>query len=465
MPATINTVTADKYSDAGGATIQYVYESPGGWCTCNAQVFAQLLHSPQGAQQGQEQWSDEFVLPAGAHYIQRGAIGIRFRSFTAGNPVQVTAAVFYRDEPAMVLGGSGIATPTSSVASLNFQHNDIAVATEPTADFEDAAGANNLIWTVVDDVANTRVKITPTWANPTTFPFDVGTGATSISVGAGAGNALHTTGTIAAAVASTAGALFTGTVTGDTVGMRFRVLGDGSINWGPGNAAQDLTIARLVTGGVTALNVSSTGTQGITIGAIPNSFANLGWTVWSSVQETIGSAAGNNVFVSAVQADTNFRFLITVAGTMTWGPGNAGIDCALTRATTNPAVAHLWCQSSLQVQGSIYNDLLSSSPVPTTSVTPNYSTDTSFIYSIGGTGGGTLTVNNPSNPPASTQTGWMYIQISNPPGNTATALAWGGAFSFLAVGGAPTTVAQAGFWRLFFVWNGASWMCLVKANA
>lgn len=224
MPATINTVTADKYSDAGGATIQNVYESPGGWCTCNAQVFAQLLHSPAGGQQGSEQWSDEFVLPAGAHYIQKSAIGIRFRSFTAGSPVQVTAAIFFRDEPAMVLGGSGIATPSSSVAALNFQHNDVAVATEPTADFED--GTNFFTWTVVDDVANTRVKITPVLSNQVNFPGSVQIASQLVF-----------------AESSSTNTIISASATGDT-NPRYSERTDGLLQWGPGNAAADASLSR-----------------------------------------------------------------------------------------------------------------------------------------------------------------------------------------------------------------------------
>src|SRR5437867_4052685 len=114
--------TADNYTEQGGANINSVYQSKGGWCTFAAQVYAQVQHSSSpGEAQGQEQWSDEFILPSGAHYLQPGIIGIRFRSFTAGNPVAVSAAIFYRDEPSITLGGSGISSPTSGVAALNFQ--------------------------------------------------------------------------------------------------------------------------------------------------------------------------------------------------------------------------------------------------------------------------------------------------------------------------------------------------------
>src|SRR6516165_10477898 len=165
MPKSItNQNTADLFTDQGGANINSVYNSKGGWVALPATVFAQVQHSsaPQESQ-GQEQWSEEFILPSGAHYLEPGIIGIRFRSATAGVPVAVSAAIFFRDEPSITLGGSGISSPGTSVAALNFQHNDVAVATENTADFED--GANFFTWTLVDDPANTRVKITPILAN------------------------------------------------------------------------------------------------------------------------------------------------------------------------------------------------------------------------------------------------------------------------------------------------------------
>lgn len=45
-----------------------------------------------------------------------------------------------------------------SSSKLAFQHNDVLVASEPAADFEDTV---NLTWGIVDDPANSRVKITP----------------------------------------------------------------------------------------------------------------------------------------------------------------------------------------------------------------------------------------------------------------------------------------------------------------
>lgn len=317
MPAAINTVTADKYSDSTGAIIQNVYQSPGGWCTCNAQVFAQLLHSPEGAQQGSEQWSDEFVLPAGAHYIQRGAIGIRFRSFTAGSPVQVSAALFFRDEPAMVLGGSGISTPSSSVAALNFQKNDVAIATEPTADFIDQASNNTLqlTWSVVDDIANTRVKITPatTWASPTVFPHAISTGPGSSVSTAINGVFIQDAATTGGGIFSVgANSAFTGlqlSVNGDTNG-RFVIFQSGTIFWGPGNAGQDCNLYRLQAG---VLKCDQTFVAG-----------DLGAFV---------AGTGNEAIFVAVTGDTNRRFQILGDGSLNWGPGNAVVDTKFYRSS------------------------------------------------------------------------------------------------------------------------------------
>lgn len=379
MPKTLtNQNTADTYTDQGGANINSVYQSRGGWVTLPASAYAQIQHSPEGAQQGQEQWSEEFVLPSGAHYLQPGLIGIRFRSFTPGNPVAVSAALFFKDEPAMQLGGSGISTPSSSVASLNFQHNDTAVATEPTADFEDQTGSAtmNLTWTVVDDPANTRVKITPVpvWANPTIFPHSISTGPGSAGSSATNGvfiqDAASTGGGIWSVGANSAFTSWATFVNGDT-NPRFTIFQSGNLFWGPGNAATDTNLSRSAAGVLNlqnSLQIQPTASGNTALATFVGGDTNFRfilaasglhqWGPGNAATDTtlqrvgagilqlgitgqggrlgVQQTSGNNlVFTAAVDGDTNSRYLIFANGSMQWGPGNAAVDISLFRAFTS----------------------------------------------------------------------------------------------------------------------------------
>lgn len=408
MPKTITQVnTADNYTEQGGANINSAYQSKGGWVALPAQVLAQIQHSsaPDNSQ-GQEQWSDEFVLPSGAHYLQPGIIGIRFRSFTPGNPVAVSAAIFYRDEYAIQLGGSGISTPGSNVASLNFQHNDIAVATEPTADFEDQSGSAtmNLTWTVVDDPANTRVKITPVpvWASPTVFPHSISTGpATDTMTGTqSAGVFLDQTFSLSwfTAICSGPQTVFNTFHTTDT-NSRFNINDAGSIQWGPGGASG--TDTQLFRSGAATLSLTSTliagsgsnsailsGTNaslyfgsfdtqlfrssagqikfaGSMFGSLNSAALNAGG---DGVNPSLHmySSANHNAFVSVPiagffgyltsrVADTNWRFEIDSDGVHHWGDGTNALDANLYRNASGGNIrtdGTFWAGQSLVVDAS-----------------------------------------------------------------------------------------------------------------
>lgn len=113
--------------------------------------------------------------------------------------------------------------------------------------------------------------------------------------------------------------------------------------------------------------------------------------------------------------------------------------------------------------GSFVGGLTSSAQTPTVTYTPNFDVAESFILSIGGAGGGTLTIANVSSPPSSTQTAWMYIEIFNPPGNATTNLSWGTTY-YGGAAGLPASIAQGVINRLFFVWNGGSWILMSRIN-
>lgn len=318
MPKVLNAQqTSDNYTAAN--TLQNVYESKGGWIVCSAQLYAQQQLS-QGAQQGSETFGEEFLLPSGAHYLEPGTIGLRVRSATTGSPVLYTICLFWKYDNAMVLGGTGISSPNPGVAALNFQHNDIAVATENTADFEDAAALNpanlSLVWTVVDDPANTRVKITPvpSWANPTIFPNQVqSNGSPSFqALGANAyfGN-------------SPAGNTFLQNklLSSDT-NPDFVIAGTGTISWGAGGASVVDT---------TLLRATNNPPSGAAIGLQTNNPFVVNDPNGFKVIQAVNSAAFSIYFVNT---DANPTFKIFAQGAMVWGAGGAsGTDIEIARVT------------------------------------------------------------------------------------------------------------------------------------
>lgn len=115
MPKVINNQqTTNNYSDPGAVGIANVFESQGGWIVNNGQILCQQQVSLDAAQ-GSDTYSDEFPLPAGAHYLQPGTIGFRCRSFSTNTPVTVSICLFQKYEPAMILGSFGVASTVSQI--------------------------------------------------------------------------------------------------------------------------------------------------------------------------------------------------------------------------------------------------------------------------------------------------------------------------------------------------------------
>jgi hypothetical protein len=107
---------------------------------------------------------------------------------------------------------------------------------------------------------------------------------------------------------ATAGDLMLGVqLTGDT-NRRFQILGDGTMSWGPGNAAVDATLFREATG---VLTLNSTGLR------------------------VYRATTGDFSFSTKVTGDTNARFYVQSDGTMNWGPATTAADTVLFRGGIN----------------------------------------------------------------------------------------------------------------------------------
>jgi hypothetical protein len=112
---------------------------------------------------GDWRWTDEREFQSIPQSFRVGnVIGLRVRNASPGNVARVLAVLAGDDDPDFqsgvpftgVLGASGGVTPGG--ATVEIDHNGVAISTQPKVDFEDTDAS---IWAIVDDPANTRVVI------------------------------------------------------------------------------------------------------------------------------------------------------------------------------------------------------------------------------------------------------------------------------------------------------------------
>lgn len=127
------------------------------------------------------------------------------------------------------------------------------------------------------------------------------------------------TGVVSATLAAAGTDALITKVTGDT-NPRFTLNADGSIEWGPGNAALDILLKR---GGATFLQVNA--------------------ELYSLL-----ASAGTIAHDTAVTGDSTSRFALLADGTLQWGSGAGARDVVLSRAAAD--VLQLASGDSLRVQ-------------------------------------------------------------------------------------------------------------------
>jgi hypothetical protein len=311
-----------------------VWNSRGGWFSITgASAYVQLQYGDLA----NGHWTEEILLGNGAFVVvPPNCRGMQFRNAVANVVATVTAQIAEGDEPPLAISSFG-QIGIVSVASLNFQRNDVAVATEPTADFMDAAGV--LTWTLADDVANTRVRITPAFTSPALFPGSVGvggnagdtaisraaagvlgvttaftTGPTSAAAGGGGTAGVYVGASISQVAAAAGTTVQASSVTTDTQ-PRYAQTAAGTITWGAGGAAATDTTLNRVAAGVLQVGVTGQGGR------------------WAAQQ----TAATNMAFSCAVDGDTVARYQVFADGTIKWGPGSGAADVTWNRTTTGPA--------------------------------------------------------------------------------------------------------------------------------
>lgn len=328
MPVLNAVTTSDDYTS--GATISDVWNGRGGWFSVTgAEVDVQLQYDLAGGKQGrgQAEWLEPMLLGDGAFaYIPPNAIGVRFKSHTSGLPATVTAQIAQGPEPGLQVVAVGSVTVTG--LSLTFQHNELAAGSEPILDLDDAA--NVLTWTLTDDPANTRMKLTAAFPSSVIFPGSVASVHGSQAVG---GDGTHSgwelddttlTGLFASVSVNASNVFLTSTVAGDATDYRFTIDAQGDLQWGPGSGARDVTLQRVS-------------------GAAPSN-TGVGLRVTSALYATstqgfVYQAAVNNQALGCYfsAADSQPVFKIFTQGAMVWGPGGTGaLDIELARVVNVP---------------------------------------------------------------------------------------------------------------------------------
>lgn len=339
--------------------------------------------------------------------------GIRFRSRDAISLATLDPVVgWFDDDPDPYAPGNVPAGASVLLSTLNIQHNDAAVATEPTLDFEDSA---TVTWAVTDDPVNTRVKVTPTVIGPVISVFGRTGAVVAVTGDYTAAQVTNAADKASASAQVFSGALSTGPTTqafngaqinGAFIGTNgqivsfnavasdflqaglnadtfaeFKINNHGLFQWGPGNAATDVTLQRVAAG---RLQLGTTTPQ-------------------QGRLDIVGSATGNTNFTVYVSGDTNTRLLVTSDGILKWGSGTAAPDCNLQRIaagligdtatalTTGPVLGGF---TGAQTAGTLINS--GSSPVRTflttatnTAYTVGLTTDTSNAGRFNFDGNGT----------------------------------------------------------------------------
>lgn len=140
--------------------IQNLWTGKGGnYTIANASVFYQLQYGGYG----EDTWTDEAYSGPSTGTIPPGCTGIRFRSYAAGVAAVVFAAIAEGKEPTLsgqqfagTVSASGQVIPPS--LNVQVQNNGVLVGQEPILDFLPSL---NFVWAISDDVAGTRITITP----------------------------------------------------------------------------------------------------------------------------------------------------------------------------------------------------------------------------------------------------------------------------------------------------------------
>jgi hypothetical protein len=161
MPVVLFQQTTDKYGDTEIdaseqlRSVSFAVSAP----------YSALYQVAKAVQNGKPVWDlSEIPAQPGQGGFADKIFGIRFKSFDPAHPTTILCKAFYEDDPVptgdlsstAVFNTGGQVSPGGS--SVQVEKNGILIGTEPILDFLDATG---FLWTLTDDLPNTRILITP----------------------------------------------------------------------------------------------------------------------------------------------------------------------------------------------------------------------------------------------------------------------------------------------------------------
>jgi hypothetical protein len=162
MPVVVFQQTTNKYTDT---QIEANEQLRSVSFAISAPYSALYQVAKKVSSNGEPVWdSTEIPAQPGQGGFADKIYGIHFKSFDPTHPTTILCKAFFEDDPIPTgdLASTSTFNTTGQVnpggASVQVQKDGVLVGTEPILDFEDA-GAN--VWSAVDDIAGTRIKISP----------------------------------------------------------------------------------------------------------------------------------------------------------------------------------------------------------------------------------------------------------------------------------------------------------------
>jgi hypothetical protein len=156
----------------------------------------------------------------------------------------------------------------------------------------------------------------------------------------------------------------------------------------------------------------------------------------------------------------NLEAMLQAAGAYT--DTAAALLIPLTQKAAASGVAPLDSNSRLPVANLPLIELGSvATPAYSASITPNAAAGSWQTITV--TNGTAFTINAPTNPPTSSQTQQLAVEVLNSSGGAMGVITWNGAFIFAS--GAWTNPASTKKRFAYFDWNGLAWICTSIATS
>lgn len=250
------TACSDQYTDALTVGPSFACDHANIAVGANVSDVNAVLYQVAVGKVGDWRWTDEREFTAIPQTFKIGGdvVGVRFRNKTAGQVATVQCYLLGPKDPDIQPG-----TPYSQIPKITFEANDAAVAIAPTVDFEDSA---TIAWTLTDDAANQRVKVTAVLEEIIPGPLSTGpTGTNSARDGVYIDNQGH----VWSVGVSGTGA-FSALEPGDAI-PRIQARTDGTLAFSDGSSSPDKVQVAYAASGTLSLSRVADGVGALQLGS------------------------------------------------------------------------------------------------------------------------------------------------------------------------------------------------------